>query len=63
MFEVVRHITWIKFALLAVNVAVVVYLIYDVRKRLRSREVIERLAERAHPKTESFLPPQAPSGK
>jgi uncharacterized membrane protein (DUF2068 family) len=63
MFEVVRHITWIKFALLVVNIAVVAYLIYDVRKRMRSREVIEELAERAHPKRKSFLPPEAPSGK
>lgn len=63
MFEVVRHVTWMKLALLIVNIAVVAYLLYDVRKRLRAREVIEELAERSHPKSESFLPPQAPSGK
>jgi uncharacterized membrane protein (DUF2068 family) len=63
MFEVVRHITWIKLILLIVNIAVVVYLIYDVRKSLHSREVIEELAERSHSQSQSFLPPHARSDK
>ena len=63
MFEVVRHVTWIKLALFIVNIAVVAYLLYDVRKRLRAREVIDRLKERPHPEAQSFLPPQARSDK
>jgi uncharacterized membrane protein (DUF2068 family) len=63
MFEVVHHVNWINLSLLIVNTVVVAYLLYDVRKRMRAREVIEELAERAHSQTETFLPPQAPSGK
>ncbi len=63
MFEVFRHVTWIKLALFIVNIAVVAYLLYDVRKRLRSREVIEQLAERSHAQSQSFLPPPARSDK
>jgi uncharacterized membrane protein (DUF2068 family) len=63
MFEVVRHVTWVKLVLFAVNIAVVAYLLYDVRKRLRAREVIDQLEERAHPQSQSFLPPQARSDK
>lgn len=63
MFEVFHHVTWIKLALFIGNAAVVVYLIYDVRKRLRSREVIEQLAERSRTQSPNFLPPQARSDK
>ncbi|MGA8529336.1 MAG: DUF2127 domain-containing protein [Acidobacteriaceae bacterium] len=36
-FEIVRHTTWIHVVLLVINLAVVVYLLYYVRLRIRQR--------------------------
>jgi uncharacterized membrane protein (DUF2068 family) len=44
-FEIHRHITWIKVALTVINVAVVVYLLFYVRMRMRERRL--RHARRA----------------
>jgi uncharacterized membrane protein (DUF2068 family) len=33
IYEIHRHPTWVKIAVLLVNVAIVVYLIYHMRKR------------------------------
>lgn len=41
-FEIVRHLTWIKVALTTINVAVLIYLLYYVKGRMRERR--ERLA-------------------
>jgi uncharacterized membrane protein (DUF2068 family) len=37
LFEIMRHITWLKIVLLIVNVLVVVYLIFHVQARMRHR--------------------------
>jgi uncharacterized membrane protein (DUF2068 family) len=37
LFEILRHITWLKVVLLALNTAVVVYLIFHVQGRIRAR--------------------------
>ncbi|HEX3985773.1 MAG TPA: DUF2127 domain-containing protein [Acidobacteriaceae bacterium] len=36
-FEVLRHTTWIRIVLLIINLAVVIYLLYYVRLRVRQR--------------------------
>ena len=36
-FEIVRHVTWIRLVLLAINLAVVMYLLYYVKLRDRQR--------------------------
>jgi uncharacterized membrane protein (DUF2068 family) len=36
-FEILRHATWIRMVLLIINLAVVVYLLYYVRLRMRQR--------------------------
>lgn len=36
-FELLRHITWIKVSLIVINLAVVVYLLFYVRMRMRER--------------------------
>lgn len=38
-FEMHRHLTWIKVALTAINVAVLIYLLIYVRMRMRERHV------------------------
>lgn len=43
IFELVRRVTWIKIGLTIINVAVVVYLLYYVKMRMRERR--QRLAE------------------
>ncbi len=37
LFEIMRHITWLKVILLLINILVVVYLIFHVQGRMRSR--------------------------
>ena len=37
IFEIIRHITWLKVVLLLLNVAVVIYLIFHVQGRIRAR--------------------------
>jgi uncharacterized membrane protein (DUF2068 family) len=37
-FEILRHTTWIRLILLVINLAVVVYLLYYVRLRVRQRQ-------------------------
>ncbi len=37
LFEIVRHVTWIKIVLLVVNILVVVYLVFHVQGRIRAR--------------------------
>ena len=37
LFEIVRHVTWIRVGIMTVNVAVVVYLVFHVQMRLRER--------------------------
>jgi uncharacterized membrane protein (DUF2068 family) len=37
LFEILRHVTWLKIVLLAVNVLVVIYLIFHVQGRMRAR--------------------------
>lgn len=44
-FEVLRHGTWIRLVLLAINLAVVAYLVYFVQQRMRQRR--ERRRHRA----------------
>lgn len=42
-FEVLRHATWIRLVLLVINLAVVVYLLYYVRLRVRHRREHSRV--------------------
>jgi uncharacterized membrane protein (DUF2068 family) len=37
LFEIVRHVTWLKIVLLVINVLVVAYLIFHVQGRMRNR--------------------------
>ena len=37
LFEIIRHVTWLKIVLLLVNVLVVVYLVFHVQGRIRAR--------------------------
>ena len=37
LFEIIRHITWLKVVLLSLNTAVVVYLVFHVQGRIRAR--------------------------
>ncbi|HEX3661013.1 MAG TPA: DUF2127 domain-containing protein [Acidobacteriaceae bacterium] len=37
-FEILRHITWIRAVLLIINLAVVIYLLYFVKQRVRQRQ-------------------------
>jgi uncharacterized membrane protein (DUF2068 family) len=37
LFEILRHVTWLKIILLLVNVLVVIYLIFHVQGRMRAR--------------------------
>ena len=37
VYEIMRHVTWIKIVLFVVNVVVVVYLIFHVQGRMRHR--------------------------
>jgi len=37
IFEIIRHVTWIKVVLLLVNVLVVIYLVFHVQGRIRAR--------------------------
>lgn len=37
LFEIVRHITWLKVVLLTLNALVVVYLVFHVQGRMRAR--------------------------
>lgn len=41
-FELVKHFTWLKVGITAVNLAVVVYLIFHVQMRMRMREPIPK---------------------
>jgi len=41
IIEIIRHITWLKVALLLVNVAVVVYLVFYVQTSVRKRKALE----------------------
>lgn len=63
LFEVVRHLTWVKLALFLVNAVVVVYLLYDVRLRARARENLEEVELRIQEESENSVPPQASSDK
>ena len=36
LFEIIRHLTWLKVVLLAVNILVVIYLIFHVQMRFRA---------------------------
>ena len=42
LFEILRHITWLKVALLVINGLVLVYLVFHVQNRAREREVFRR---------------------
>jgi uncharacterized membrane protein (DUF2068 family) len=37
IFEIIRHVTWIKIVLLLINVLVVLYLVFHVQMRARNR--------------------------
>jgi len=37
LFEIIRHVTWLKIVLVAVNSLVVVYLVFHVQGRMRAR--------------------------
>jgi len=37
LFEIIRHVTWLKVVLLLINVLVVAYLIFHVQGRMRNR--------------------------
>jgi uncharacterized membrane protein (DUF2068 family) len=37
LFEIIRHVTWLKVVLLTLNTAVVVYLVFHVQGRIRAR--------------------------
>jgi uncharacterized membrane protein (DUF2068 family) len=37
IFEIIRHVTWLKVVLLTVNTAVVIYLVFHVQGRMRAR--------------------------
>jgi uncharacterized membrane protein (DUF2068 family) len=37
LFEIIRHVTWLKIVLLLLNTLVVVYLIFHVQGRMRAR--------------------------
>jgi uncharacterized membrane protein (DUF2068 family) len=37
LFEIIRHITWIKVVLLVLNIAVVIFLVFHVQGRIRAR--------------------------
>jgi uncharacterized membrane protein (DUF2068 family) len=63
LFEVVRHVTWIKLVLLIGNAAIVAYLVFDVRRRDREREKFVELEERVKAEKENFLPPHPHSDK
>jgi uncharacterized membrane protein (DUF2068 family) len=39
IFEIVRHVTWIKIVLTLINVLVVLYLVFHVRMRARNRQM------------------------
>jgi uncharacterized membrane protein (DUF2068 family) len=45
VFEILRHVTWIRVALVVINLAVVVYLLYYVKLRIQERR--QRRAGRA----------------
>ncbi len=36
-FEILRHVTWIKVSLIVINIAVVLYLLFYVKMRMRER--------------------------
>lgn len=63
MFEVIRHLTWVKLILFLGNAVVVAYLLYDVRRRARAKEDLEDLEFRIQEESENLLPPQAHSDK
>lgn len=63
MFEVIRHLTWVKLALFLGNAVVVAYLLFDVRRRARARENLEDLEMRIEEGQGNFLPPEARSDK
>jgi uncharacterized membrane protein (DUF2068 family) len=37
LFEIIRHVTWVKMVLLALNIVVVLYLVFYVQMRARAR--------------------------
>jgi uncharacterized membrane protein (DUF2068 family) len=37
LFEIIRHLTWLKVVLLVLNIAVVIYLVFHVQGRIRAR--------------------------
>ena len=37
IFEILRHVTWLKIIILLLNIAVVIYLVFYVQNRLRAR--------------------------
>ena len=39
VFEILRHVTWIRVALVVINLAVVVYLLYYVKLRIQERRL------------------------
>jgi uncharacterized membrane protein (DUF2068 family) len=38
IFEIIRHVTWMKIVLMLINVVVVLYLVFHVRMRSRNRK-------------------------
>jgi uncharacterized membrane protein (DUF2068 family) len=45
LFEILRHITWLKVALLLINVLVLAYLVFHVQSRARQRQFFRRHKE------------------
>jgi uncharacterized membrane protein (DUF2068 family) len=37
VFEILRHVTWVKVVILVLNIAVVIYLVFHVQGRIRAR--------------------------
>jgi uncharacterized membrane protein (DUF2068 family) len=47
LFEIIRHITWLKVVLLVLNTVVVIYLVFHVQGRMKARS--EQMAGTAEP--------------
>jgi len=53
IYEIFRHPTSVRIAVLAINVAIVAYLLYKIRTRLRSHGEWSTVAHRPHPVADS----------
>jgi uncharacterized membrane protein (DUF2068 family) len=39
LFEIMRHVTWLKIALITINLLVLIYLVFHVQNRARQRQI------------------------